>query len=100
MLLAFGANGLGFHFGLTPGAWEFHWAYLLFGPGKWAYAPIFQTLSIYILHVKLNLRKLFFNFFCLFTFPVSNGLIRFSHFKQNHKFFYFSHFKKVVYIYS
>ena len=46
MLLPFRASGLGFRFGLTPGAWVFHWACLLFGPGMWACAPIFQTLSV------------------------------------------------------
>ena len=24
----------------------FRWAFLSFGPGEWAYAPIFQTLSV------------------------------------------------------
>ena len=37
---------LGFRFGLTPGAWVFHWACLLFEPGKLACEPIFQTLSV------------------------------------------------------
>ena len=50
MLLALGANKLGSRFGLMPGSQAFRWAYLfagLFvGLGKWACAPIFQTLSL------------------------------------------------------
>ena len=46
MLSAFGVSGLGFCFGLAPGAWVFHWACLFFGFGEWACAPISQTLSI------------------------------------------------------
>ena len=46
MLSAFGASGLGFHFGLTPRASMFQWACLFFGLGEWAYAPIFQTPSV------------------------------------------------------
>ena len=46
MLSAFGESGLGFRFGLAPGAWVFHWACLLFGLSEWVYAPIFQTPSV------------------------------------------------------
>ena len=46
MLSAFEASGLGFCFGLTPRAWVFHRDCLIFEPGKWACAPIFQTLSV------------------------------------------------------
>ena len=46
MLLALGANKLGSRFGLVIGARVFRWAYLFFGLGEWACAPIFQTLSI------------------------------------------------------
>ena len=45
MLSAFKVSRLGFCFGLASGAWVFHWACLSFGPGEWACAPIFQTLS-------------------------------------------------------
>ena len=46
MLSAFGASGLGFHFGLAPGASVFHWACLFFGLGEWACAPIFLRRGI------------------------------------------------------
>ena len=45
MLSAFGSSGLGFRFGLVPGAWVFHCAYFFFGPREWACAPFFQTPS-------------------------------------------------------
>ena len=45
MLLALRENDLGFRFGLVPGARASNWAYLFFGLGEWACAPIFQTLS-------------------------------------------------------
>ena len=46
MLLARGANKLGFRFGPVPRARASHWAYLFLGLGEWACAHIFQILSI------------------------------------------------------
>ena len=42
MLLVFGVNELGSHFGPVSGARTFYWAYLFLGLGEWAYAPIFK----------------------------------------------------------
>ena len=42
MLLALGANELGFLFGLVPGPRSFHRACLFLGLVEWAFAPIFK----------------------------------------------------------
>ena len=70
MLSVFGAGKLGFRFGLTPGAWVSHWACLLFGPGKWAYVPIFQSLSFYIAH-QLCMMNIYFVFGVYYYFTIN-----------------------------
>ena len=46
MLLALGADKLGSNFRPVLGAWAFHWAYLFFGLGEWACAPIFKPYQL------------------------------------------------------
>ena len=47
LLLSFGINGLGSHFGLVLGTWVFRWADLILGPGEWACKPYFSNLINY-----------------------------------------------------
>ena len=46
MLLALGANKLGFLFGLVPGPRGFHWACLFLRLGEWDFAPIFKPYQL------------------------------------------------------